>query len=127
MDWCRTSCATSKYAGDGSVLTDVKAVRRRRRREDMEGARYVTRLSRLSAFGAIVAITVAALLMGSAGHASAQSSGWMAAVPLETGVPGNATGANIAADSQGNAIAVWEIGRASCRERVVMSVGEGGG
>src|SRR5437899_4863787 len=94
MDWCRTSCATSKYAGDGSVLTDVKAVRRRRRREDMEGARYVTRLSRLSAFGAIVAITVAALLMGSAGHASAQSSGWMAAVPLETGVPGNATGAN---------------------------------
>jgi len=89
------------------VLTDVKAVRRRRRREDMEGARYVTRLSRLSAFGAIVAITVAALLMGSAGHASAQSSGWMAAVPLETGVPGNATGANIAADSQGNAIAVW--------------------
>src|SRR3989442_1577787 len=45
--------------------------------------------------------------MGLGGHASADSPGWGAAVPLETGVPGNATWAHIAADSQGNAIAVW--------------------
>ena len=55
----------------------------------------------------IVAIMGTALLMGLGGHASADSPGWGAAVPLETGVPGNATWAHIAADSQGNAIAVW--------------------
>src|SRR2546428_521437 len=73
----------------------------------MEGARDVTRHSRLSASSMIVAIMGTALLMGLGGHASADSPGWGAAVPLETGVPGNATWAHIAADSQGNAIAVW--------------------
>src|SRR3989442_3454726 len=73
----------------------------------MEGARDVTRHSRLSGSSMIVAIMGTALLMGLGGHASADSPGWGAAVPLETGVPGNATWAHIAADSQGNAIAVW--------------------
>src|SRR2546428_13463363 len=73
----------------------------------MEGARDVTRHSRLSASSMIVAIMGTALLMGLGGHASADSPGGGAAWPLETGVPGNATWAHIAADSEGNAVGGW--------------------
>src|SRR5437867_2614088 len=89
------------------MFTDGRAVCSRDVVEGMEGARDVTRHSRLSASSMIVAIMGAALFMSLGGHASADSPGWGAAVSLETGEPGNASSADIAADSQGNAIAVW--------------------
>src|SRR6266571_816829 len=107
MDRRRTSYETSKYAGVGPQRVGGKANRKLRYLGGQAGARYVARLPRLGASGVMVAIAVSALLTGFAGRAAADDAGWGAPVPVETGVAGNASQADIAVDPQGNAIAAW--------------------